>query len=73
MDRQSEEREIVRTIVAVASALGMAAVAEGVERIEQKQELQRLHCASAQGYLFWPPMEADAVRNLLRTSASAPS
>jgi EAL domain-containing protein (putative c-di-GMP-specific phosphodiesterase class I) len=47
---------IVRTILAMAEALGMAVIAEGVETAEQRDELVRLGCRQAQGYLFARPM-----------------
>ena len=46
---------IVRTIVAMARSLGLMAIAEGVETIEQLELLTGFDCEGAQGYLFSRP------------------
>ena len=46
---------IVAAIVSLASALGIAAVAEGVENEEQAAQLVALGCPYAQGFLFGAP------------------
>jgi diguanylate cyclase (GGDEF)-like protein len=43
---------IVRTIIALAGALGMSTVAEGVETTEQLELLRELGCQQVQGYVF---------------------
>lgn len=50
---------IVVAIIAMAKALGMQVVAEGVENKTQLDHLARLHCDLAQGYLFSPALPAD--------------
>lgn len=45
---------LVAAIIAMAKALGMLVVAEGVENSNQLNRLARLHCETAQGYLFSP-------------------
>ena len=50
---------IVASIVALARALDLDVVAEGVETAEQLAQLQSHHCAKAQGFYFAPPLEAD--------------
>jgi diguanylate cyclase (GGDEF)-like protein/PAS domain S-box-containing protein len=49
---------VVGTIVQLAAALGMAAVAEGVETEAQRAVLLERGCERAQGYLFGRPMPA---------------
>jgi diguanylate cyclase (GGDEF)-like protein/PAS domain S-box-containing protein len=71
MTSESENAEIVRTIVTLAHNLGMDAVAEGVETTEQLAQLKALHCDRAQGYLFSKPLAPDAVATLLATAESA--
>ncbi len=46
---------IIRAITTLASSLGMATVAEGVETQQQFDELATLGCTEAQGYYFSPP------------------
>ena len=47
---------IVAAIIAMAKALGMQVVAEGVENSKQLDRLAKLHCDMAQGYLFSPAL-----------------
>jgi EAL domain-containing protein (putative c-di-GMP-specific phosphodiesterase class I) len=46
---------IVAAIVSLAQALGIDAIAEGVESEEQAEALRALGCPMAQGYLFGAP------------------
>jgi len=50
---------IVAAVVAVARALGLSVTAEGVETDIQLEELRRLGCDRAQGYLFAKPLSAE--------------
>jgi predicted signal transduction protein with EAL and GGDEF domain len=56
MEESDENREIVRTIISLAHILGMHVVAEGIEKVEQANELRSLGCKYAQGYFFSKPM-----------------
>src|SRR5207249_3488073 len=58
---QSENAEIVRTIVSLAENMGMDVVAEGVETLNQLSHLRGLKCQYGQGYLFSRPVDADSV------------
>ena len=57
--------QIVRTIVELARVLGMDVVAEGIETIEQYSLLRQLGCRFGQGFLFSPPVPAEAIREML--------
>ncbi len=48
---------IVRASVALAHALGLTTIAEGVETAEQKALIQTLGCHEVQGYFFAKPMD----------------
>ena len=50
---------IVTAVVNLAHALGIGAVAEGIETDQQRAELHRLGCTYGQGYLIAPPMSAE--------------
>jgi len=56
---------IVAAIVAMAEALGLTAIAEGVETVDHLAELRRLRCSLAQGYLFSRPVPADQIPTAL--------
>jgi EAL domain-containing protein (putative c-di-GMP-specific phosphodiesterase class I) len=47
---------IIRSIVALASELDLAVVAEGVESMDEIERLQSLNCQYAQGYAFGAAM-----------------
>jgi diguanylate cyclase (GGDEF)-like protein/PAS domain S-box-containing protein len=57
--------EIVRTILTLASNLGMDVVAEGVETREQILQLTGLNCEYVQGYLLSKPIDGRAMRELI--------
>jgi diguanylate cyclase (GGDEF)-like protein/PAS domain S-box-containing protein len=52
-------------IVKLARELGMGLIAEGVETVQHAEQLRRLDCPHAQGYLFSEPLIAGAVVPLL--------
>ncbi|HET6875783.1 MAG TPA: EAL domain-containing protein [Acidimicrobiales bacterium] len=56
---------IVRAVVDLADAMGIDAVAEGVETPDQLEGLRRLGCHLAQGYLFSRPLTGDDLIALL--------
>jgi EAL domain-containing protein (putative c-di-GMP-specific phosphodiesterase class I)/CheY-like chemotaxis protein len=58
LGRDPEATAIVAAIIAMAQALGLRVVAEGVENAIQLVELRRLGCDAAQGFLFTRPLAA---------------
>ena len=52
--------EIVSAIIAMAKALKLHVVAEGVEKAVQKRYLRKLGCHTIQGYVFCKPLAEDA-------------
>jgi EAL domain-containing protein (putative c-di-GMP-specific phosphodiesterase class I) len=58
MCNDHRNHQVVNTIITLGQHLEMAVVAEGVETVEQLQDLQQLGCQFAQGYLFARPMPA---------------
>jgi EAL domain-containing protein (putative c-di-GMP-specific phosphodiesterase class I) len=67
MERFTEDRMIVRAIVALAHALELCVVAEGVERPEQLAELINLECEEAQGYLISQPVDAATATEMVKS------
>lgn len=55
----NSDREIVRTIIAMAQSLSLNVIAEGVETEEQLEFLLANGCTHYQGYLFGTPMPID--------------
>jgi diguanylate cyclase (GGDEF)-like protein/PAS domain S-box-containing protein len=63
---------IVRTIIALCSELGMSVVAEGIEEIEQAEELQAAGCAVIQGFGVGHPMPLSQALKWLQRSEVSP-
>jgi diguanylate cyclase (GGDEF)-like protein len=60
--------DFVRTILDLAHSLGLTVIAEGVETALQREELARLGCDVAQGFLFSRPLPAREVARVIRRS-----
>jgi EAL domain-containing protein (putative c-di-GMP-specific phosphodiesterase class I) len=64
-----ESRLIVSSILNLARSFGMDVVAEGIEDVEQLEELKTMGCPCGQGYYFAKPMEPNAIDALMLTAA----
>jgi len=69
--RSAASNSIVSAVIGIAGKMGLRLVAEGVEEVRQMMELRRLGCHIMQGFLFSPPVPADAVGGYLDRSAPA--
>jgi EAL domain-containing protein (putative c-di-GMP-specific phosphodiesterase class I) len=56
---------IVRAVIDLANAMGISAVAEGVETEDQLAGLKMLGCPVAQGFYFSQPLRAEEFDELL--------
>jgi diguanylate cyclase (GGDEF)-like protein len=65
--------KLVQIIVAMAEALGVDVVAEGVETAAQTELLRQMGCHRAQGFWFAEPVDAAAAGDLLGHSIAARS
>jgi diguanylate cyclase (GGDEF)-like protein len=65
MDRNPEDQTIVKAILAMAHALNIEVIAEGVERVEQLDLLKSFGCGLAQGFFFSKPVPAAEFNRLL--------
>ncbi|GJQ22850.1 hypothetical protein BIY37_09905 [Candidatus Brocadia sapporoensis] len=66
IDTSSDASTIVKSIVDMAHTLKIKVIAEGVETQGQLDLLRLYNCDYVQGYLFYCPMKADEITNLLR-------
>ena len=60
--------EIVRLIIALARALNLETVAEGIETAVHAEELLRMGCFTGQGYFFSAPVTASEASAMLRAA-----
>jgi len=61
LPHEAKDAAIVRTIVALASSLGLKVIAEGVETEAQRQALAEHGCPNCQGYLYGRPGPVDTL------------
>jgi len=65
MEDGTENGEIVRTVIALAKALNLDVVAEGIETIHQLHQLRILGCEYGQGYLFSRPVPLEEAEKIV--------
>ncbi len=70
---EAEDSAIVQSILALAAALGMLTIGEGVETPRQLATLTELGCAKAQGYHLSRPVSACVISELLAGMDSSPT
>ena len=64
------DRQIVKTVIALAHALGMRVVAEGVDSAEAMAAVSELGCEMAQGFYIGRPMRGDLVADWIEPPRS---
>ena len=73
LGKDPEDAVIIRAVIGMSQALGIEAVAEGVEHLRQLSLLASLGCDLLQGYLFGHPCEAMAAEALLLSPLPLPA
>ena len=68
---ERDDTTIVKTILAMAQALNLRVIAEGIETQEQFDFLAELGCAEGQGYLFARPMPCEDLIRFFRNRECA--
>jgi predicted signal transduction protein with EAL and GGDEF domain len=64
----SGDKKIARAIIAMAHALRLEVVAEGVENAEQLKFLRAQHCDAVQGYFLFRPLPVDEATDILKAN-----
>ncbi|WP_371765408.1 EAL domain-containing protein [Massilia sp.] len=64
------DASIARSVVALAQALGLSIIAEGVETLAQRDKLLELGCHRFQGYLYGRPMPAGEFEDMVAAGAA---
>jgi EAL domain-containing protein (putative c-di-GMP-specific phosphodiesterase class I) len=65
--RSYRDQQIVAAVIAMAHALGMTVIGEGVENKRQLSILRHLGCDLGQGFFLAPPLTAAALASRART------
>ncbi len=65
LPNDSDAIAITQAIIALGKNLGLRIVAEGVETLAQQALLQKMGCEEGQGYLYSPPVPANAFEEML--------
>lgn len=68
----NQNAAIIRSIVALADALGMETTAEGAETEDEIELIRSLGCSHIQGFYYGPPMEVELLRERMNVGKGAP-
>jgi EAL domain-containing protein (putative c-di-GMP-specific phosphodiesterase class I) len=71
VERDQKDAAIATNVVNLAHALGLPAIAEGIETDRQLESMIEFGCDLAQGYLFARPAPAEDVASMLRVLTRA--
>lgn len=71
-NRDGSESSLISAIVAMAGALGISTIAEGVEHASQAVRLQSLGCRRAQGFHYSRPVRPEDVPKVVRRLEGTP-
>ena len=65
VEHDAKDAAITANLVTLAHALGLVAIAEGIESNGQLESIRELGCDLAQGFLFARPVPPDEVSHVL--------
>jgi diguanylate cyclase len=68
VERDAKDTAITTSVVALAHALGVIAVAEGIETEGQLAHMRAVGCDVGQGYLFSRPAPGEEMTAFLRAA-----
>lgn len=69
LDGSQSSQAIIQSVVGLGRAMSLTVTAEGVETSAQLDELLRVNCHQAQGYLLGKPMSVEALKTLMAMPA----
>jgi len=66
----SQDEELIRTILAISKTMSIQVIAEGAETVEQLDFLEKNQVDNIQGYYFSKPISAEEISEVLNNSNS---
>jgi EAL domain-containing protein (putative c-di-GMP-specific phosphodiesterase class I) len=72
VEHSSKDAAITSNLVSLAHALGVTAIAEGIESDGQLQSLKAVGCDYAQGFLFAHPVSATEAGRVIAAGVAEP-
>jgi len=66
LGHSSQAIAIIDAIITLGRGLNLNVVAEGVETVEQREQLRSLRCQEMQGFLFSPPLDGETATTFLQ-------
>lgn len=63
----THDAAIIKAVMALGHGLNLKVIAEGVETVEQLDFLYSVQCDGLQGYLFSPPVPAEAATEIVKS------
>ncbi|HEX3026415.1 MAG TPA: EAL domain-containing protein [Clostridia bacterium] len=70
INTNEKDAAIINSIIHLSHNLKLAVIAEGVETNNQLKFLIQRNCDEVQGFLFYRPMEFDALKSVLKSSSN---
>ena len=67
------DRAVAAAVISLGQKLNLRVIAEGVETAEQLAFLRDNNCDEIQGYYFSKPITSEAIADLLKRQATAPT
>ncbi len=72
LSANSDNQEIIKTIIALAQNLKLEVIAEGLEQGHQLSAIKDLECGFGQGFLFSKPLPAEALEHWILSGKDFP-
>ena len=72
MSANSDNQEIIKTIIALAQNLKLEVIAEGLELNHQLSAIKDLECGFGQGFLFSKPLSSESIENWILSRKNFP-
>ncbi len=66
LSSDSENHEVILSIISLAKSLNFDVIAEGIELTHQLSTVKELHCHYGQGFLFAEPMDSNGIEEWMK-------